>query len=129
MDFNENSGCDSRTIFVGNIPVHFNKKKFLKLAKQYGNVERMWIRGIKLPLKKIALNKNIMHDDHPPLISYVLFQTSADAQNALNLNGHIFENSHLRVTLLNNTEYDSNKGVFLGNLPLSKWIVFHFYNN
>lgn len=90
--------------------------------KKHGNVERMWIRGIKTPpggmSKKVAFIKGLIPKEHPPLIVYVLYETVSDACQALNLNGEMFEAHRLRVTNSLKKTYDKNKGVFIGNLPL-----------
>jgi len=112
-----------RTIYIGNLPVDFNKKKLVKVLKQYGKVEKMWTRGAKplsaLP-KKIALIKSKLHDKHPPLMVHAVFETIAEAHNSLKLNGELYEGCRLRVTMVQEKIFDSRKGVFAGNLPFGE---------
>ena len=114
---------DSRTIYIGNLPVDLKKKKLLKVLKQYGTVEKMWTRGVKplsaLP-KKIALIKGKLPENHPPLMVHVVFKTDVEAHNALKLNGELYDGNRLRVTMSQEKVFDSRKGVFVGNLPFGE---------
>lgn len=116
---------DSRTVFIGNVPMRYKKKSLLRLLKEKGGFEKMWTRGIKPSSdkisKKTAAIANLVPEDHPPIFVYALFKTTADAKNALTLNGAIFEDHRLRVTLVNSKFAPVDCGVFVGNLPQSTY--------
>ncbi|XP_065211008.1 RNA-binding protein 34-like [Planococcus citri] len=111
---------ESRTIFIGNLSTNFNGKNLQKLFSKFGEIETFRIRGA-IPecdkiSKKVAVNKKMFNKDQQCLVAYVVFKNAQDAQNALNLNGQIFEERHLRVTLPSEKTFDKNKGIFIGNL-------------
>lgn len=124
---NNKDGRDSRTIFIGNVPVKYDKKALSKLLKEKGNLVRYWTRGY-IPLsdkisKKTAAIANLLPEEHPPLVVYALFETAADAKNALTLNGAIFEDHRLRVTHSDTKLCPPELGVFVGNLPSSTCLI------
>ncbi|XP_050513918.1 RNA-binding protein 34 [Diabrotica virgifera virgifera] len=113
-----------RTIFVGNVPIKIKKKKIKQFFKKYGTIETLRIRGIpvadpKIP-KKVAAIKNEFHPDRNSVYCYIRFTTKEEAQKALQANGSVFEEHHLRVHNCSTTEKpDESKAIFIGNLSFN----------
>lgn len=90
----------------------------------FGGVEKVWIRGAikangKVP-KKITIRKKLFEENHPPLIAYVLYSSKNEADTALQMNGTLYEGSHLRVDSASYKgmhNQNKDKSIFLGNLP------------
>lgn len=120
---------NSRTIFVGNLPVSFDKRKVTQLFKSCGPVESARIRSI-VPEKekvspKVALITKKLHPKVNSFNAYVVFKTNEDDQcvrAALKMNGKSIENHHIRVDRASRpkakkeTLASRKKSVFVGNL-------------
>ncbi|XP_041352996.1 RNA-binding protein 34-like [Gigantopelta aegis] len=116
--------ADSRTVFVGNVAITVTKKDLKKMFSKYGGIENIRFRcpptsDPKKP-KKLVVIKHDFHPDRHNMIAFVCFKEESSAKDALAVNGHLLEGLHLRVDLASkSTEHDSNKSVFVGNLPFS----------
>ncbi|XP_038072320.1 RNA-binding protein 34-like [Patiria miniata] len=112
----------NRTVFVGNLPVAFDKKKVQKLFHKFGEIKSIRFRSVApsdpdLPRRVIAHTKQF-HPDRNSINSYIVFQSEEAAQKALKRNGKLVENNHIRVDLASNSrKHDTKHSVFLGNLP------------
>ena len=112
---------DSRTVFVGNVPLSVEKKQILKLFRAYGKVDSTRFRSIaiapgKLPVK--VARKLLKQTAGDTKSCYIVFETEEDAQKSLELNGHILDGRHLRVDTATPTK-DNKRSVFVGNLPFT----------
>ncbi|XP_033624465.1 RNA-binding protein 34-like [Asterias rubens] len=111
-----------KTVFVGNLPISFDKKKLQKLFRKFGEIKTMRFRSVApsdpdLPKRVIAHTKQF-HADRKSVNSYILFTTEEAAQKALKRNGKLVENHTIRVDLAGNSrEHDTKHSIFLGNLP------------
>lgn len=67
--------------------------------------------------------KNEFHPERSSISAYVVFKTSDNAKAALEANGTVFHDHHLRVDIAKNAEkqVDPKKSVFLGNVPFGKY--------
>ncbi|XP_023227278.1 RNA-binding protein 34-like isoform X3 [Centruroides sculpturatus] len=113
---------DKRTVFVGNLPVTFNKEEIKNIFKSFGVVESIRIRSaapIKPTLpKKVAVIKNLYHPDITSYNAYIVFKTEHMAMDSLKLNGTKIQDNHIRVDRVNNNQqHDYRKTIFVGNLP------------
>ncbi|KAG8223230.1 hypothetical protein J437_LFUL003581 [Ladona fulva] len=113
---------DSRTIFIGNLPCTIKVAKLKKLFKKYGEVESARLRcapvaNLKIP-KRVAVIKRDFHPERSSIVGYVRFVSEDDAIKALEANGMVHEDHHLRVDLASNKNkpHDQKKAVFVGNL-------------
>ncbi|RZB39440.1 RNA-binding protein 34, partial [Asbolus verrucosus] len=111
----------SRTVFVGNLPVTLNTKKFKKLFAKYGNIEAVRIRGVPIAdpktSKKVALIKKEFHPERKSFHGYVRFEKREDAVKATEMNSTIYQDHHLRVCLCDvDDKPDESKAIFIGNL-------------
>lgn len=113
---------NERTIFVGNLPVTFNKKKLKSLFKEYGQIESVRFRSL-IPAegmisKKLAAIKRKIHPDQKNIHAYVVFKDESSAAKALKRNGaQIADGFRIRVDLASETSSRDKRSVFVGNLP------------
>lgn len=112
---------DSRTVFVGNLPLSFDKKQLMKIFRSCGKIENVRFRcpppaDLKLPKRAIAITKTF-HKDRHNIISYVCFEDEESARRALLLNGQDIDGYHIRVDISNNAKrHDDANTVFIGNM-------------
>ena len=109
-----------RTVFVGNIPAICTKKQIKRLFKQYGSVQNVRLRSMKIIPGARKVPKQLVKDSS--FNAYVVFSSEAAAQDSLSLNGSVLEGRHLRVdmaTAKEDTLQSAQNSVFVGNLPFS----------
>ena len=114
----EQKEINSRTVFVGNVPIAAleNQKQFKKLF--YG-VQSLRFRSIAFTShrpRKIQFLKKEFHEKRDSVNAYVVFRTFEYAEKALELNGVQFMGKHLRVNSLEK-HFSSANSLFIGNLP------------
>ncbi|XP_004620424.2 RNA-binding protein 34 [Sorex araneus] len=113
---------NERTIFVGNLPVTYTKKKLKSLFKEYGQIESVRFRSL-IPAegtmsKKLAAIKRKIHPDQKNIHAYVVFKEESSAAKALKRNGaQIADGFRIRVDLASETSSRDKRSVFVGNLP------------
>ncbi|XP_022176435.1 RNA-binding protein 34 [Myzus persicae] len=116
---------ESRTVFVGNVPVNVKMSAIKNLFKKFGEVETTRLRSVavknlEVP-KRVSIMKGDFHPQRDTANVYVRFKTIEQAQKALVLNATQFEGHTIRVDMALNTGHKQNmkKGIFIGNLPYS----------
>lgn len=120
---------ESRTVFVGNVPVNIKMSAIKSLFKQFGDIETTRIRSVAVKNiskpKRASVIKKDFHPQRDTANMYVRFKTIAQAQSAISLNATQFEGHTIRVDMALNTSHkqDKKKGVFIGNLPYSEYLV------
>lgn len=117
-------GRSNRTIFVGNLPVHCTKKHIKQLFRQYGSVETVRLRSIKVSPGEVSARRAIRTQkqlvEGSSFNAYVVLSSPSEAESCLGLNGSCLQGRHLRVDMLIRKEEKSiQKSVFVGNLPFS----------
>jgi len=117
---------ESRTVFVGNVPVNVKMSAIKNIFKQFGEVETTRLRSVavknlEVP-KRVSIMKGDFHPQRDTANVYVRFKTIEQAQKALVLNATQFEGHTIRVDMALNTGHKQNmkKGIFIGNLPYSE---------
>lgn len=117
---------EARTVFVGNVPyAHAKKKKVVKFFSKYGDVESVRFRcaPLKDPRmpKKVAVIKHEFHPERSSICAFVVFKTHAAAKSALEANGALYHDHHLRVDVVGKAlkDREPKKSVFIGNLAFS----------
>jgi len=118
----EDPGRLARTIFVGNLPVAFTRKKLKQLFSIYGDVESVRFRSAALAKpdlsRKVAMKKREFHSDRHNINGYVVFKEKECAVKSLNSNGMEVDGFHIRVDLTGqNKKHDHTRSIFVGNLP------------
>ena len=73
---------------------------------------------------KASVNQSKYNPERATKNAYVVFKTTEFTENAIDLNGHLFEDHHLRVDRIGaagkrHKKEDQKKSVFLGNLPFN----------
>ncbi|XP_060859535.1 RNA-binding protein 34-like [Metopolophium dirhodum] len=116
---------ESRTVFVGNVPVSVKMSAIKNLFKQFGEVETTRLRSVAVKNldvpKRVSIMKGDFHPQRDTANVYVRFKTIKQAQQALVLNATQFEGHTIRVDMALNSNHKQNmkKGIFIGNLPYS----------
>lgn len=116
-------GRDRCTVFVGNLPNTVTKKEIIKYFKKFGSVVNTRLRCAavsdpRIP-KKVSVIKKDFHKDRSNIHAYIRFNNEISASRALEANGDVFEDHHLRVDLVTQKEHENKKAVFIGNLAFS----------
>lgn len=115
----------NRTVFLGNIPAICTKKHIKQLFKPYGSIQTIRFRSIKVAQGDLSIRHAKMTGkqivEGSSFNAYIVLSSQSEAENSLTLNGTLFHGRHLRVDMLAGTkeEADSNRSVFVGNLPFS----------
>mmetsp|Transcript_40905 Transcript_40905/g.117504 ORF Transcript_40905/g.117504 Transcript_40905/m.117504 type:complete len:409 (+) Transcript_40905:183-1409(+) len=131
----EGDDAESRTIFVGNLPLKSTTRKSLAaLFKDCGPIASTRIRGvpvkgIKLPpqkagdqklMKKVCVNTDLVDYENAvkdSIQGYVVFKEEASVAKALELNNVlVLEGRRIRVDR-STPSVDPSRSVFIGNLP------------
>ena len=116
---------EQRTVFVGNLPLSFTKKKrpLKQLFKTCGEVESIRFRSfavadLKMPRKGAFITQNF-NPARDSCNAYVVFKSDDPCviASALALNNHELEGRHIRVDKAAQRKADSKHSVFVGNLP------------
>jgi len=113
---------EKRTIFVGNIPIGVKKGKALKkVFGDCGTIESIRYRSAARPdlktTKKVAVIKNMYHEERTNINAYIRFSTEEEATQSCDLNGTNVQGHIIRVDMsLNSKSHEQNKAIFLGNL-------------
>ncbi|KAI3905055.1 hypothetical protein MKX01_017301 [Papaver californicum] len=120
-----------KTVFVGNLPLKSKKKALLKEFSQFGEVDSVRIRSVpildgKMP-RKGAIMKGRINDAIDSVNAYIVYKEEKSAQASLFHNMAVVGGNHIRVDMAcpprkklkgeNTILYDSNRTVFVGNLP------------
>ncbi|XP_050534103.1 RNA-binding protein 34 isoform X2 [Daktulosphaira vitifoliae] len=128
---------ESRTIFVGNVPVNVKMTSIKALFKQFGDIETTRLRSVAVKNLNVPKRVSIMKGDFHPLRDtanvYIRFKTIEQAQKALVLNATQFDGHKIRVDMAMNSNHKQNKkkGIFIGNLPynIQEDEVWNFFND
>jgi nucleolar protein 12 len=116
-----------RTVFVGNVPVEFEKRALKKIFAQCGPIESLRYRSIafqnKIHTKKVSAILNELHPERDTCNAYIVFKDKESAERALDKNNMVVETSkgplHLRVDSVIQPTIDNSRSIFVGNLPFT----------
>lgn len=114
---------DSRTLFIGNVPINADKNALRKIFAQYGTVESLRFRSITVnnPDKRLkSIIKQDLHPERDSMVAYIVFDSEACIKPALKANGVEFGGKHLRVDSAKKTELttrDYINCVYVSGLP------------
>lgn len=114
-----------RVIHVKNLPVNAKRKSIHHFFAKYGKIEAVWLRCAPLASpaipKKVAMIKQEFHPEGKSISAFVRFETSEAAQEALAATGSEFQERHIAVSLLcqSQTKKDSGLAIFVGNVPFN----------
>ncbi|KAG2221859.1 hypothetical protein INT45_003573 [Circinella minor] len=121
----EDKKKNERSIFVGNVPVECMEKTGLKEFKQkfteFGIIESVRFRSVAFAeqtSRKAAFIKKKLHDKRSVANAYIVYQDKESVEKALQMNGQVFKDKHLRVdSAINPKSHDRKRSVFVGSLP------------
>ncbi|KAL4430415.1 hypothetical protein ABPG74_013265 [Tetrahymena malaccensis] len=126
---------DDRTVFVGNISLEATGSQIAKEFKQYGKIEKIWMRSVpiensKMPKKASVILKKFK-EGADRKNAYILFSTQEEAEKSLEANGKVFMEKHLRVDKANEKILDYTRTIFVGNLhfKISEEQLRHHFEN
>ncbi|CAD6994959.1 RNA-binding protein 34 [Ceratitis capitata] len=108
---------EAATVFVGNLPVNTKRVQLLRLFKEYAPVN-----GIRFRTSNgKVLFKHKHRKEAGTLNAWVVLNDAETATRALNLNGTVFKNNHLRITRADakNDYMDVKRTILVGNLKYS----------
>ena len=128
----------NRTVFVGNVPIVCDEKalkRFLREALGEGCIESLRYRSVAVAGTKVSEANNYKlyrkasaiqgkyNPERDSKNAYVVFKTEDLAEDALDLNGCLFQERHLRFDRADGAssrkKHDHKKSIFLGNLPFN----------
>lgn len=114
---------ESRTVFVGNLPLTTVEKTLKNMFSEYGKIETIRFRSIpraELGMsKKGAFCSKKFHKERGSFNAYVRFSTKEEAMKSQKLNGTKVEEHVIRVDMAQNKEFEKNQTVFVGNLAFN----------
>jgi nucleolar protein 12 len=120
---------NDRTLFVGNLSINLEAKDVTRIFSKYGKIESIRFRsvpvaGIKVDragdqnlVKKVCANINRLGDQKGSVNAYIVYKDAISVQAAFVENNSLVENRHIRVDTANPTLFDTQRSVFIGNLP------------
>jgi nucleolar protein 12 len=126
---------NSRTIFLGNVPITEDVKSITKFCSEYGEVESVRLRSVPVAgtavdesgnqnlVKKICVNTKKFGAQKGSLNAYVVFKKKESLAKALKANNRLIGGEkdkggrHLRVDLMKPTLFPPARSVFIGALP------------
>lgn len=116
-------GNQSRTVFVGNLPLSSTKKTLRLLFKDIGPIETIRFRSLvredpSMPRKVAAIMRKA-HPQKQSINAYVVFKEEQSVASALDRNGLELEpDLFIRVDRVSDSDSHNHKrSVFVGNLP------------
>ncbi|KAK7073077.1 Nucleolar protein 12 [Halocaridina rubra] len=113
---------NERTVFVGNVDVKCRKRDLLRVFSIYGKVETIRLRSFasaqpEVSKREAAIRNNI-HSSRNSCNAYIRYETKEMMEAALEANGKILHDKHLRVDrAIRKDNFDRKAAVFVGNLP------------
>lgn len=122
---NKQRDCESqsRTVFVGNLPLSSTKKTLRLLFKDKGPIETIRFRSLvredpSMPRKVAAIMRKA-HPQKQSINAYVVFKEEQSVASALDRNGLELEpDLFIRVDRVSASDsHDHKRSVFVGNLP------------
>ncbi|KAM8927613.1 RNA-binding protein 34 [Pelodytes ibericus] len=119
----EEAAKNSRTVFVGNLPVDCTKQALKGIFKEFGPIESVRFRSLapaeaKLSRKAATIQRKA-HPKRKNINAYVVFKEENSATCAVKKNGtEVASGVHIRVDLASkSTCHDNKRSIFIGNLP------------
>ena len=118
---------DKRTIFIGNLPIGYKRKKLRKMFDEFGKIESLRFRSVAISdLKlgrKVCLKSNKINENATSKNGYIVFVNEECVENSLSKNGTLINEHHIRVDKLVKSKIevddDCKNSVFIGNIPFA----------
>jgi nucleolar protein 12 len=125
----QSDGKDSKTLFVGNLPVDQTVKTISAIFKEFGDVESVRLRSVPTAgakvdqagnqdlVRKVSINKKMFGDQKGSFNAYVVYQSNEAVSAALAANGRLVGERHIRCDRIPPSLFNQKQSVFVGNLP------------
>ncbi|XP_007246185.3 RNA-binding protein 34 [Astyanax mexicanus] len=111
-----------RTVFVGNLPVNYQKKNVKKIFKDLGVIESVRFRSVvqedPTMSRRLATIRRQVDPKSQNINAYVVFKDEEGAANALQRNGmEVEKDIYIRVDRVAKNTHPHKRSIFVGNLP------------
>jgi len=113
-----------RTLFVGNVALTVTKNVLQKIFLKFGKIETIRFRSFvgvdgKTP-RKATIIKKTFHSECKSMNAYIVYKDKDSVGKALQCNGIVLEDLHLRVDRATpSMPASSRHSLFVGNLPFN----------
>ena len=120
---------DSRTLFVGNIPITTPSKSIRQFFSKYGDIETLRLRSVPIAgtavddhgnldlVKKVCSNSHKFGTQKGSVNAYIVYKSATSVTSALAADNTLYDGRHIRVDRMTPTMFDPKRSVFLGALP------------
>ena len=120
---------NTRTLFVGNVPISETSKALKQMFKDFGEIESIRLRSVPYEgtavddkgnqdlVRKVSVNKGKLGSQKGSLNAYIVFSEPSAVDKALVLNNKLVGDRHIRVDKSVPTLFDPKMSVFLGGIP------------
>lgn len=111
-----------RVVLVKNLPIKIKRRTVHHFFAKCGKINAVWLRCAALAdpamPKKVAVIKQEFHPNRQSISAFVRFETNEAAQAAVAMTGCEFQENHIAVSLLSdsNIKKQLSLGIFVGNL-------------
>ena len=111
------------TVFIGNLPLQTKRQELIKFFRNCGSIDSVRFRSIptiesKLPKKASVILKKFSNVNES-IHAYVVFKDKESVNKAIELNGQMFKERHIRVSKADDTNHDYKQTIFVGNIPFT----------
>jgi RNA recognition motif-containing protein len=109
-------------VLVKNLPIKIKRRTVHHFFAKCGKINAVWLRCAALAdpamPKKVAVIKQEFHPNRQSISAFVRFETNEAAQAAVAMTGCEFQENHIAVSLLSdsNIKKQLSLGIFVGNL-------------
>lgn len=109
------------TFFIGNLPNNTRIMELKKLFAKYGLIYKVKLKQKKIRTPKQSDENGGVATESETVNAIIKFKTLKSSEAVLNMNGILYKDHHLRVTLSKDKpNIEKEKSVFVGNLAFSK---------
>lgn len=110
------------TFFIGNLPSNTRIMELKKLFAKYGIIYKVKLKQKKIRTPKQSNENGGVAAESETVNAIIKFKTLKSSEAVLNMNGILYKDHHLRVTLSKDKpNIEKEKSVFVGNLAFSKF--------
>lgn len=123
----EQDQIESKTLFVGNLPIGLKRKQLSKLFCDFGKITSLRFRSVAvtdLKLgKKVCLKANKINENATSKNAYIIYDNEESVNKALIKNNEKVNDFHIRVDKVTKSkkdiDNDCNNSIFIGNIPFT----------
>eukprot|EP01026_Neomeris_dumetosa_P077778 TRINITY_DN839_c0_g1_i3.p1 TRINITY_DN839_c0_g1~~TRINITY_DN839_c0_g1_i3.p1 ORF type:complete len:454 (+),score=69.57 TRINITY_DN839_c0_g1_i3:91-1452(+) len=111
-----------RTAFVGNLPVAVKQKQVRKLFSECGEIETVrfrslaFVEDLKVPKFVASRRRDLLNQEHTSKNALIKFKDASGVEKAKLFNMRVLSGHHIRVSGMEDDEFDPKRTIFIGNL-------------